>query len=129
MDVLIKARELGETIRDSAQMQRLKKAEASLGIDERGMALMEDYRMLQIGMVKAAREKKDEAKIRDIKETLMAKQKELNDYPVTLEFLDAKNDFDEMIKNMNDIIKFAITGEECSPSKCSSCSGCGSSHA
>lgn len=130
MDVLIKARELGETIGESAQLQRMKKAEASLEADERGMGLMEDYRLLQIELVKATREKKGEVQIADLKDMLMAKQTELNTYPVTLEYLEAKNEFDSMMKNINDVITFAITGEEaCSPSKCSSCGGgCGGSH-
>lgn len=130
MDVLIKARELGETIGESLELQRLKKAEVSLEADDRGMGLMEDYRLLQIELVKATREKKGEIRIGEIKDMLMAKQSELNAYPVTLEYLDAKNAFDSMMKNINDVITFSISGEEaCSPSKCSSCGGsCGGSH-
>jgi len=130
MDVLIKARELGETIGESAEMQRLKKAETALEGDDRGMGLMEDYRLLQIEMVKATREKKGEVQISEIKDMLMSKQKELNTYPITLEYLEAKNAFDSLMKNINDVITFAITGEEeCSPTKCSSCGGgCGGSH-
>ena len=130
MDVLIKARELGETIGESAELLRLKKAEAALEGDDRGMALMEDYRLLQIELVKATREKKGEVQISEIKDMLMEKQKELNTYPITLEYLEAKNTFDSLMKNINDVITFAITGEEaCSPSKCSSCGGsCGGSH-
>lgn len=128
MDVLVKAKELGRMIGDSDELQRLKKSEIALEGDDRGMGLMEDYRLLQIELVKATREKKGELQISEIKDMLMAKQTELNTYSVTLEYLEAKNGFDAMMKNINDIITFAITGEECSPSKCSSCSGCGSSH-
>lgn len=127
MDVLIKARELGEILGDSAEMQRLKKAEAILEGDDRGMGLMEDYRLLQIELVKATREKKGEVQIGEVKDMLMAKQTEINNYPITIEYLEAKNEFDSLMKNINDIITFAITGETCSPSNCSSCGGgCGS---
>jgi cell fate (sporulation/competence/biofilm development) regulator YlbF (YheA/YmcA/DUF963 family) len=129
MDALIKARELGEMIGNSVELNRLKKSETALEGDEHGMGLMEDYRLLQIELVKATREKKGEVKIVEIRDMLMAKQTELNTYPITLEYLEAKNAFDGFMKNINDIITFAITGEECSPSKCSSCSGCGSSQA
>ena len=129
MDALIKAKELGETIGDSAELQRLKKSEIALEGDDQGMGLMEDYRLLQIELVKATREKKGEVRIGEIRDMLMAKQTELNTYPITLEYLEAKNAFDGMMKNINDIITFAITGEGCSSSNCSSCSGCGSSHA
>ena len=128
MDTLIKARELGETIGNSAELIRLKKSEAALEGDDQGMGMMEDYRLLQIELVKATREKKGEVQITEIRDMLMAKQTELNTYPVTLEYLEAKNAFDALMKNINDIITFAVTGESCS-SNCSSCSGCGSSHA
>ena len=128
MDVLVKAKELGQMIGDSQELNRLKKSEVALESDERGMGLMEDYRLLQIELVKATREKKGEVQIGEIRDMLMSKQTELNTYPITLEYLEAKNNFDGLMKNINDIITFAITGEECSPSKCSSCSGCGSGH-
>jgi cell fate (sporulation/competence/biofilm development) regulator YlbF (YheA/YmcA/DUF963 family) len=129
MDILDKAKELGGMIGTSEEMLRLKKAEAALEADDRGMGLMEDYRLLQIELVKATREKKGEVQIGEIRDMLMNKQSELNDYAITLEYIESKNAFDGMMQKVNDVITFAITGEECSPSKCSSCSGCGSRHA
>lgn len=129
MDVLMKAKELGEAIANSEELHRLNKAEAALENDERGMALLEDYNLLQKELVRAVNENKGEVRIDEIREMLMAKQNDQNTYPVTLEYLEAKNAFDGLMKNINDIITYAITGEACSPSKCSSCSGCGSSHA
>ncbi len=128
-EAVVKARELGEALGDSPEYLRLRKAETALETDERGMGLMEDYRLLQIEMVKATRENKGEVQIGEIKDMLMAKQKEINEYSVTLEYLEAKNAFDSLMKNVNDVITYAITGETCSPSKCSSCGGgCGSQH-
>lgn len=128
-DVLIKARELGEMLGDSLELLRLKKAETALEGDDRGMGLMEDYRLLQIELVKATREKMGEVQINEVRDMLMAKQTEINTYPITLEYLEAKDIFDSLMKNINDVITFAITGETCSPSKCSSCGGgCGSKH-
>lgn len=129
MDALIKARELGELIGNSAELNRLKKSEVAMEGDKHGMELMEDYRLLQIELVKATREKKGEVRIVEIRDMLMAKQTEMNTYPVTLEYFEAKNAFDGLMKNINDIITFAVTGEGCSSSNCSSCSGCGSRHA
>lgn len=129
MEILVKARELGELLGDSSELKRLKNAEIVLEKDERGMGLMEDYRLLQIELIKATREEQGEVQLGDIKDLLMSKQEEINAYPVTIEYIEAKNEFDSLMKNVNDVITFAITGEECSPSKCSSCGGgCGSSH-
>ena len=127
MDILIKARELGELLGDSPELLRLKKAETSLEGDDRGMGLMEDYRLLQIELVKATREKKGEVQIGEVRDMLMSKQEEINSFSVTSEYLEAKAAFDSLMKNVNDVITFAITGETCSPSNCSSCGGgCGS---
>jgi cell fate (sporulation/competence/biofilm development) regulator YlbF (YheA/YmcA/DUF963 family) len=128
MDILVKARELGEQIAESSELARIQKAEKALEGDERGMGLMEDYRLLQIELVKATRENKGEVQIGEIRDMLMEKQKEINTYPVTAEYLVSKSAFDSLMKNVNDVITFAITGETCSPSKCASCGGCGSEH-
>ncbi len=126
MSVLEKARELGELLAESEQLNRLNSAQDALENDERGMGLLEDYRLLQVEMVKAAQEEGNEEKVGDIKNLLMAKQSEIDDYKLTSEYIFAKTAFDELMKNVNDVITFAITGEACSPSKCSSCGGgCG----
>lgn len=128
-NILIKARELGNLLGESDILNRLKKAEQILENDERGMGLMEDYRLLQIELVKATREKKSEVQLTDIRDMLVAKQAEINTYPITLEYIESKNEFDALMKNVNDVITFAISGEEPVSSSCSSCSGsCSSCH-
>jgi len=129
-DILIKARELGNLIGESEVLNRLKKAEHSLENDERGMGLMEDYRLLQIELVRATKQNKSEVELADIRNMLLSKQAEISDYPITREFIESKSEFDSLMKNINDVITFAITGEESTGSKCSSCSGggCSSCH-
>ncbi len=128
MDVLIKAKELGELLADSAMIKRLKNAEMALENDEKGMMLLEDQRQLQLVLIKATREKSVEVELKDIRDMLLDKQKEIDEYPLTHEYLEAKDEFDGLMKNINDIIAFAVTGQECSPSNCSSCGGGCSSH-
>jgi|LSQX01.2.fsa_nt_gb cell fate (sporulation/competence/biofilm development) regulator YlbF (YheA/YmcA/DUF963 family) len=128
MDILIKAKELGELLADSAMIKRLKNAEMALENDEKGMMLLEDQRQLQLELIKATREKSVEVELKDIRDMLLDKQKEIDEYPLTHEYLEAKDQFDGLMKNINDIIAFAVTGQECSPSNCSSCGGGCSSH-
>lgn len=130
MGVLEKARELGEQLAASAELKRLNSAQIALEKDERGMGLFDDYNLLQRELVKAARDNESHDRIEEIKDLLLAKQNEIDNYNITREFLEAKKDYDELMKNINDIITFAVTGEACSPDKCSSCSGgCCGSHA
>jgi cell fate (sporulation/competence/biofilm development) regulator YlbF (YheA/YmcA/DUF963 family) len=124
MDILDKASELGRMIAESAEMVRLKDSEVALESDECARGLMEDYKKLQIELVKASREKKSVEAIELIKERLIGKQLELNEYGKTNEYLEAKSAFDRFMSNINNVITFAITGEDCSPSKCGTCKGC-----
>ncbi len=127
MEVLIKAKELGELLAESPIIKRLKNAETELENDDYGMTLMEDQRLLQIELIKASREKSPEVGLNNIKDLLIEKQKQIDEYPLTREYLEAKAEFDGLMKNINDILAHAVTGEACSPSKCSSCGGgCGS---
>lgn len=125
MDILNKARELGESIAESAELARLKTSELMLDSDELARKLMNDYKQLQMELVRATKSKNDRAAVEEIKERLINKQQELNDYSVTNEYLEAKNGFDDLMKSINNVIAYAITGEEqCSSGGCGSCSGC-----
>lgn len=125
MDILDKANELGHMIAESAEMTRLKDSEAALESDELARGLMQEYKNLQIELVQASRAKKPVEDIELIKEKLIEKQRELYENTITNEYLEAKSAFDRFMGNINNVITFAITGEECSPSKCGSCKGCG----
>lgn len=125
MDILDMAKELGTMIGNSKEMISLKDSEAALQADDKAKTLLDDYKQLQIELVKATKAKKDNAEIESVKEMLLLKQEELNTYPITNNFLEARANFDKIMKNVNDVIIFAITGEEqCSPTKCGSCGGC-----
>ena len=125
MDIIEMAKELGKAIADSGAMKKLKDSDAALQGDRMGMALMKEYKQLQLELVKASRERRDEETINEIKEMLLKKQQQLYDYEITNNYLEAKSEFDRLMKNINDVISFAITGEEqCSPDKCGSCGGC-----
>lgn len=120
-----KARELGKMIAASEEMAKLKDAEAALERDAKARTLMNDYKLLQIEIVKATREGRDKSILDSIKERLLAKQDEINKYEITGNYLAAKTNLDNFIKKINDVIIFSITGEEpCAPNKCSSCPGC-----
>ena len=125
MDIIEKAKELGEAIADSKEMERLKTSDAKLQGDTKAMSLMKEYKQLQIELVRASKEKRDTETIDDIKEMLLKKQQQLYDYEITNEYLEAKSEFDKFMNKINDVISFAITGEEqCAPGKCGSCGGC-----
>jgi len=124
MDIITKARELGELIAASEQMASFNKAEEAMQNDSRAKTLFNDYKLLQIEVVKATKEKRPDDITQSIKDRLMAKLDEINNYTVTKDYLQAKAEVDRLMKTVNDVIIYSITGEEpCSPSKCGSCGG------
>ncbi len=126
MDIIEKATELGLMIADSEQMSRLTKAEERIEMDERARALMTDYKLLQVEAARALREDSGKPVTEGINQRLAAKQREINDYGITKNYIEAKNEFDRLMSTINSVMIYAITGEEpCSTGGCGSCGGCG----
>ncbi|RCX10357.1 cell fate (sporulation/competence/biofilm development) regulator YlbF (YheA/YmcA/DUF963 family) [Anaerobacterium chartisolvens] len=126
MDIIEKARELGLMIADSEQMSRLTRAEESMETDERARALMRDYKLLQTEAARALREDGVKPSAKGINERLEEKQREINSYGITKNYIEAKNEFDRLMSTINSVMIYAITGEEpCSTGGCGSCGGCG----
>ncbi|HOP92915.1 MAG TPA: YlbF family regulator [Acetivibrio thermocellus] len=125
MDIFTKAKELGEWISNSDEMTNYKKWEASLERDHKARAILREYQYLQTEMVRAAQEDKDKSVIDDIKERLLSKFDEINNNEITRNYIESKEKLDRLIKKVNDVLVYSISGEEPCPSDdCSSCSGC-----
>lgn len=123
-NIIQKARELGGLLAESNEMTIYKAAEAKMQADEKSNKLMSDYKKLQIEMVKLTRGNAEKEAIEEAKGKLLATQDEINSYEVTYNFLKSKADVEAMMKQVNDIIIFSITGEtSCSDDKCKSCGG------
>ena len=123
-NIIDKARELGGLLAESNEMTIYKAAEAKMQADEKSTKLMSDYKKLQIEMVKLTRGNAEKEAIEETKQKLLATQDEINTYEVTYNFLKSKADVEAMMKQVNDIIIFSITGETgCSDDKCKSCGG------
>lgn len=124
MDITEKARELGLMLASSKEMEVYRNSESVMKSDEKSTKLMSEYKQLQIDMVKRTREGAEVEVIEETKQKLLSKQKEINEYDITMQFLSAKANLEALMKKINDIIVFSITGEPtCSDEKCSSCGG------
>ena len=126
MDIFEKAKELGKLIAESDLAVNLKKFEAILTTDETSLKMITEFNDLQKTMVDSVNEGKPEDEIEGYKLALATKYDELYAYETTGNYFKAKDEFDAIMKQMNDIIVFEITGEQkgCSTDDCSSCSGC-----
>ncbi|QNU65291.1 YlbF family regulator [Ruminiclostridium herbifermentans] len=124
MDITEKARELGLMMAESKEMKAYNSAEAAMKADEKSNKLMKEYKQLQIEMVKATRENAGAEAIDKAKIKLLEKQQEINDYEITNNYLVSKANLEALMKKVNDIIVYSITGESgCTDDKCKTCGG------
>jgi len=127
MDIISKARELGNMIGSSEEMMNFRKWEESLAKDHKARALLQEYQEIQSEMVMAVHQNSEKEKLDKIKQKLLEKYDEVNQCDVTRNYIESKEKLDMLIKKVNDVLIYSITGEEpCSAEGCSSCSGgCG----
>lgn len=127
MDIISKAKELGNMIGSSEEMINFKKWEESLARDHKARLILKEYQEIQSEMVMAVHQNFEKEKLDKIKQKLLEKYDEVNQCDVTRNYIEAKEKLDMLIKKVNDVLVYSITGEEsCSSKGCSSCSGgCG----
>lgn len=123
MDIFDKAKELGNMIAQSDKMKRMHDAENALENSIEAKDMIEKYKQLQLSVVRASKAGAQKQEVDALKEELVMHQQKLNENSITNDYLQSKIDFERFTKNINQVILFAITGEEgCSPDKCGSCS-------
>lgn len=124
MDYVEAASALGEAIKESAEFTAWQEAELALMQDEKAQELMNDFKDLQMKLVHGSRDDMDKDELEKIRDTLMEKQRELNEYEITKNYFDGKKGFETMMRTINDIIQHFITGDSggCGGS-CETCGG------
>jgi len=124
MDIIEKARELGLMIANSDEMTNFKKSEEGLYQDSKANTILNDLKLLQTELTKAFEETSDKDIIESIKERITAKYQEANNNEILKNYFEASSKFNNLVKTINDVISYSISGEEgCSPNKCGSCGG------
>ena len=125
MDILMKAKELGMLISGSEELRRLQESEIRANQDEKATKMLEEYKLKQMVFMKSLRQGDDKDKVEKLRDELKEKQRELNDYEITRNFLEGKKAFEDLMKSVNNVITYEITGESsCSTGGCASCGKC-----
>lgn len=127
MDYVEAASELGQAITASNEFKTYQEAEHALMHDEKGQQLMMEYRDLQQEMVdKSGQEDLSKEDLEAIRNTLLEKNKELDEYEITGNYFKARQGFDVMMKTINEILSYNIEGashHDCG-GDCGHCGGC-----
>ncbi len=123
-EVLEKARELGELIRNSAEMKSTKDAELLQERDDEARELMKEFNMQRMNLARdmqSGKLSREEA----VKKNNEAFDGLLKKSEVIKNYIDAKKKFDSMVNQVNQILNFYITGQDSSCTHdCSTCGGC-----
>ena len=124
MTIMQKAHELGELIKESAEMKALNETEEAQKNDAVAEELLKEFNLkrmnlardLQVGKIEQAEAiiKNNEAFSEMIKKSETIKN-----------YVDAKKNFDNMVEEVNKILNYYITGQDpnCTHD-CSTCAGC-----
>lgn len=124
-EVLLKARELGEAIQSSEEMKKVKDLELAQENDEEAKALLQEFNLNRMNLARDMQNgklKREEAiqKNNEAFEAMLKKSQVIADY------ITAKNEFDALVNQVNQIINFYITGQD--PNCTHDCSTCGGCH-
>lgn len=120
-----KARELGELIQASEEMARVKQAEIAQDADETAKEALKEFNMQRMNL---ARDMQNGTISREdaIEKNNKAFDELLEKSEVVKEYIDAKNAFDTLVNQVNQILNFYITGQD--PNCTHDCSTCGGCH-
>jgi len=120
-NILEKARELGQLIKESPEMQRMNAAEAAFEQDAALQALIDEYQAQE----RASLVSTDDAFSEAITQRMQELYAQVEANPVYAEYIAAQTEVNRLMNLVNSEINFVITGqrEGCSGS-CESCAGC-----
>ena len=124
MEILKKAHELGEMIKNSPEMAAMNAAEEAQKNDEAAQKLLEEFNLNRMNLARdmqAGKIKQAEAIIKNNE----AFSKMVEQSKVIADYVEAKKAFDNLVSEVNNIINYYITGQDpnCTHN-CSTCSGC-----
>lgn len=124
MTIIEKAHELGEMIKESAEMKALKIAEEAQANDDAAQQLIADFNIKRLNLAREIQAQKiteEEA----IKKNNEAFSEMVEKSETIKKYVDAKNEFDKLVNSVNNVINIYIVGEQqgCTHD-CSTCGGC-----
>jgi len=126
MTVVEKANELGLMLKESQEFIRLQKAQEEQHADMDAQLLLMNYNRKRDELVKRAQKEnitKDE--MQEIRNEMEAEYSKLTKNSKIVEFIDAMQQFNEMMEQVNNIVtSYVYPKEEGCSGSCSTCGGC-----
>jgi len=126
MDIIQATRDLGKLIQQDERYSAYHQAKLNNDNDEVLQKLIGDFNISRLELNnEMSKEDKDAEKLKDLDEKIKKMYNEIMQNPSMKAFDKAKNDMDEMLSQINNIITMCANGEN--PETCSAASDCGGS--
>ena len=121
------ARELGNEILKTKEIEKLLEAKKIFDADEEAVSLLDEYEKIRNDMqakMMAGHSTVEEQK--EIQSILNEKSEKIKKNDAACQLFAAENEFNKFMQSIFSIIQTTISREEseCSPEGCASCSGC-----
>ena len=132
LEIFEKSRELGELLVASDEYKKVQQAEEAFNSDEFAQAKVAEFNELQQNVQNMMQTPDpDQAAIAAEADRLRNMQAELIEMPSVKAMNDAQTEFSNLLGQVNQVLRFIITGQTEEPESeggctgsCSSCSGC-----
>ena len=125
-DIIKKAKELGELIQNSDEMKKVKELEALQEQDENAKTLLMEFNMNRMNLgrdMQSGKISEEEA----VKKNNEAFEKLIAGSEIIKNYVEAKNELDRVVNEVNGILNYYITGQQ--PGGCGcDCGSCGGCH-
>ncbi len=127
MTVVEKANELGLMLKESAEFKRLQKAQEAQMADTDSQLMLMNYNRKRDELVaRASKENITKDEMQEIRNEMEAEFNKLNQNAKIVEFIEAMQQFNEMMEQVNQIVTSYVYpkhSDGCNGS-CESCGGC-----
>ena len=121
MTVLAKAMELGAAISQCEELKKVREAEQAMFTNPDARALIEEFQNYQ-QQAEFARARGVEPGS-ELQQSLRSVQDRMNENHLISGYFAAQQEFNQILRQVNQILHHAITGGGCVPGGCSTCGG------
>lgn len=126
--IIEKAQELGTLIAESSEKERVSVAGEKMNNDEEATTLLRKYNDNRREATEKLRGKEPtKEELEEYRNYVQAEFEKIAANPLIAEYIEASQDFDNMVQQVNAVLSYFITGQESAEGGCSgNCAGCSS---
>lgn len=121
-EILEKAQELATALQESFELQNVRAKEKLVQDDPAAKKLMDGLRATQMEYYNLQMDGGEPSE--ELVAKLKSLQEEMEENDLLMDYMEAQESLGKVLQQINVMISQALSGEGCSGTECSSCSGC-----